>query len=201
MGKARIDENLLFEAALEEFSTYSYEEASINRIIEKAAISKGSFYYRFENKYGLYLHLLKEGAGKKWEFIRKEMERRGTAAKDDDIYSLFMIQTELGIRFAHAHPKLHRLAGMFAREKGSEIYDRALAALGGDDQSGMDDMIDKAMEKGEISNKYSRDFAKAILSFLFGSFDKIFPGSGNEGLEETLDHMEELVTFMRRGLS
>ena len=48
----------LVEAALEEFIAKGYEQASINTILRAAGMSKGQFYYHFENKEGLYLALI-----------------------------------------------------------------------------------------------------------------------------------------------
>ncbi len=48
----------LFDATLKEFSEKSYDLASVNEIIKNAAFNKGSFYYRFEDKFDLYLALL-----------------------------------------------------------------------------------------------------------------------------------------------
>lgn len=49
-GRPRIDDDALLNAALAEFSTRSFTEASVNTIIERAGISNGSFYYRFRIK-------------------------------------------------------------------------------------------------------------------------------------------------------
>jgi AcrR family transcriptional regulator len=43
----------LLQAAMKEFGTHGYELASINRILEAAGFSKGSFYYYFEDKLDL----------------------------------------------------------------------------------------------------------------------------------------------------
>ena len=43
----------LLEAAMKEFGTHGYEVASINRILEDAGFSKGSFYYYFDDKLDL----------------------------------------------------------------------------------------------------------------------------------------------------
>ena len=40
----------LLDAALAEFNEYGYEQASINRILAQAGMSKGQFYYHFKNK-------------------------------------------------------------------------------------------------------------------------------------------------------
>lgn len=46
-------------SAIREFSQHGYEQASFNRIITNAGISKGSMYYYFESKEDLFLLLLK----------------------------------------------------------------------------------------------------------------------------------------------
>jgi AcrR family transcriptional regulator len=198
MAKARIDEQALLKVALDEFSIFSFNEASINRIIHKAGISKGSFYYRFKTKYELYIHVLKEGSRKKWDFIRKEMENRKTT--DEDIFSQFLIQTELGIGFASAFPSWHRLAAKFSREKGTEIYDRALKDLGENDQSGFSGMIDTALERGELNPRYSREFLAAVMTVLFQNYESLFPEEGRDDPEKIMNRMKELVRFMKYGL-
>ena len=50
----------IIQAAKEEFSQYSFYDASINRIIKEAHIPRGSFYRYFENKEDLFLFLLNE---------------------------------------------------------------------------------------------------------------------------------------------
>lgn len=46
-------------AARAEFSSKPYEEVSINDIVERSEISRGSFYLYFEDKWDIYSHLLK----------------------------------------------------------------------------------------------------------------------------------------------
>lgn len=48
----------LIKAAIKEFSSVPYNKASINNIISKAGISRGSFYMYFENKEELFQYIL-----------------------------------------------------------------------------------------------------------------------------------------------
>lgn len=57
--------NELIRAALDEFSIHSYENASLNKIIKNAGISKGLFYYHFDDKKALYSFILKKGMDKR----------------------------------------------------------------------------------------------------------------------------------------
>ena len=49
----------IINAAKSEFVEYSFHDASINRIIKSAGISRGSFYMYFENKEDLFVYILK----------------------------------------------------------------------------------------------------------------------------------------------
>ena len=50
----------LLEASFKEFSLNNFNDASINRIIKEAGISRGSFYMYFEDKKDLYFYLLEQ---------------------------------------------------------------------------------------------------------------------------------------------
>lgn len=58
---APAQQTTILEAALEEFSAHGYAEASLNRIITNAGISKGSMYYYFDGKQDLYAHVIRHG--------------------------------------------------------------------------------------------------------------------------------------------
>ena len=50
--------NKIIEVSKNEFSRYSFYDASINRIIKEAGISRGSFYQYFNNKEDLFIYIL-----------------------------------------------------------------------------------------------------------------------------------------------
>ena len=47
----------ILRAALDEFAAHGFHDASLNRVIEAAGISKGSMYYYFDGKEDLYAYL------------------------------------------------------------------------------------------------------------------------------------------------
>ena len=50
----------ILDAALTEFAARGFADASLNRIIESAGISKGSMYYYFDGKEDLYAHVIRD---------------------------------------------------------------------------------------------------------------------------------------------
>ncbi len=47
----------ILSAALDEFAAHGFHDASLNRVIEAAGISKGSMYYYFDGKEDLFAHV------------------------------------------------------------------------------------------------------------------------------------------------
>ncbi|WP_242873100.1 TetR/AcrR family transcriptional regulator [Clostridium magnum] len=68
LSKERQEE--IIEICVEEFSTHDYDSASLNRIIEKLGIAKGSFYRYFDNKTDLYEFLVDYVLDKKINYIK-----------------------------------------------------------------------------------------------------------------------------------
>jgi TetR/AcrR family transcriptional regulator len=191
-------EEELLEAALEEFSTNSYEKASLNNIIKRAGISKGTFYYHFQDKQALYLYVLEHAVNAKWEFIRDTVQEGGVVADGTDIFELFKLQARAGAQFARAHPQYHMLGKMFAKEKGNDIYAVAKAALGKDGEVPLASMIDSAIDSGVFKERFSRNFIVRVISHMFATFDEVF---GDEvDLDMVIKNLDDYVDFMRYGL-
>ncbi|MBI9104626.1 MAG: TetR/AcrR family transcriptional regulator [Spirochaetales bacterium] len=200
MAKRGIDEQALFDAALEEFSIYSYKEASINRIISAAGIAKGSFYYRFKTKYELYLFLIKEGVRRKWEYINSEIKFEPKGSPDGDIFDFILLQAEIGVRFAKDFPGLYQLGKMFSKEKGTSLYEQVMEELGGGDESGLQGLIEEAFHSGILRQEFSLDFIQKLILSLFSSFDDIFFKNEEMELERALAYLKDFIRFIKHGL-
>jgi TetR/AcrR family transcriptional regulator len=79
----------ILDAALQEFSTRRFSEASLNQIIKNAGIPKGSFYQYFNNKEDIYLCLLESGSKENTEFLNyvKGMD------SNSDVFEVIMNET------------------------------------------------------------------------------------------------------------
>jgi len=72
------DKKVLIEkAAIKEFSNYTYDDVSINRIIQDINMPRGSFYLYFENKEDLYLYIISK-------YITKYIEEFALFIKNND---------------------------------------------------------------------------------------------------------------------
>ncbi|MCM1565212.1 MAG: TetR/AcrR family transcriptional regulator [Dehalobacter sp.] len=191
----------VLEAALNEFTAKSYQDASLNTIIKNAGISKGTFYYHFEDKQALYLYLLESSVKTKWEFINDKIYHNPELNAGGNIFDNFKLQARLAAEFAAMQPQYHKLSRMFSREQGNPIYIAAKDLLGGDTEEILAALIDKAIEAGSLKKEYSRDFLVKILSYLFLHFDEIFDRDEDSDLDRMLSNLDSYVDFIQYGMS
>lgn len=190
----------LLEAALDEFIVKNYEEASLNNVIKNAGISKGTFYYHFQDKQALYLFLLESSVKTKWEFVGNRIKEYSEDYEKKDIFEKFKLQARIGAEFAAIFPKYHRLSKMFTKEKGNEIYEIAKGVLGNGTEKLLEEMIVKAIENGDFNKEFSKDFIIKTVSYMFIHFDEIFYTEEDFELERMLKNLDNFVDFMKGGL-
>ncbi len=181
----------LLDAALEEFSQYSFDEASVNRILKTAGISKGVFYYHFKDKAALYICIVEETSRIKKEFIAEEMSME--EFEGADIFNRFRLQAQVGIRFAKMYPKYRQFAEMIAKEKNQNIreYIHHLFSQNGQ----IDDLVGHAIKQGELSEAYPKEFLTGVTRFMFAHYDEIFPDDRN-----AFENLNHFINMMKNGL-
>jgi len=190
----------LIEAALDEFTKRSYDDASLNSIIKSAGISKGTFYYHFENKESLYLYLLKNSVAEKWEYIENRTKEMDQDALGMGIFDMFKFQARLGAEFGKLHPRYHQLSIMFSKEKGKEIYDKARDILGTDSDEMLREMIEEAIENGELRKDLPKEFVINMVTYLFKHYTDVFKHEEDLTIEKMIDNVDNFVDFMSNGI-
>ena len=190
----------LMEAALEEFSAKSYEEASLNNIIKKAGISKGTFYYHYEDKQALYLELMNNIVNAKIEFMDRKMKDHVHDA-GLNIFDSLKLQARIGVEFAKEYPEYYLLGLMFLKERGSQIYSTAMDMLDGTSENYYEELLEKAVANGDFRDGVSIHFVKKILPYLLYRYDEIFDIKRDHyDMDRITDDFDCLVDFIRFGL-
>jgi AcrR family transcriptional regulator len=185
----------LFAAALDEFSTHGYEQASINTILARAAMSKGQFYYHFGNKQALYLALIGAVIRRKQEY----MAQHATPADlSGTLFDILLRQVRLGLAFGRSEPALSRFSDSVLRERTHPIYLAVLERYNFSDGSAFDALVDRAHAAGELRDDLPLPFIKGMIAFLFthaAEAANLAEGSEHE------ERLAQLISFMRSGLA
>jgi len=107
----------IIDAAINEFSQNHYGKITIDKIVKKAEIPKGSFYQYFENKDDLYIYLFSQIGDKKKNILEKAKENI------EQMYfkSYIILLLEEGSKFDNKDIKLVNLKDKFINECPQEI--------------------------------------------------------------------------------
>lgn len=184
----------LFDAAIAEFIDKGYEQASINTILNTAGMSKGQFYYHFENKEGLYFALIDVLIAKKRTFLASVMQ------PDDfqkDIFTIFETQIRYGLAFAREHPAINQFAERFVREKGNDIYKKAMAKYNFENDDFINGLVEAAYHKGDFREDLPLPFIKKTIGYLFTNVADMVDLNNADAFEDNLLY---LINFMKAGL-
>ncbi|MFO7680112.1 MAG: TetR/AcrR family transcriptional regulator [Chloroflexota bacterium] len=185
----------LFETAVSEFCTQGYQQASINTILQKAGMSKGQFYYHFGNKEGLYLALIEVLIARKVAFMQSIMQ---PGDFQQDIFGILKTQTMYGMAFAREYPAIDQFANSFLQEKGTPIYDKAMAIHNFEDNRMLNVMIAQAYANGDFRVDLPLEFVQKTIGYLFTHVTDLTGLSSTVDAEENLNY---LIAFMKTGLA
>ncbi len=102
------ERNKIINMCMREFATQGYENASTNRIVKELGIPKGSLFYWFGNKDGLYMYVV-DLAMKRYVAVFAD------AAQDrpNELLARFRILIEASLAFLEQHPDQYRLTTAF----------------------------------------------------------------------------------------
>ncbi len=173
--------NRILEAAMDEFASYSYSEASVNRVIKQSGIAVGSFYQYFEDLKDLYNYVIKMATYKKYEYLRKEID---SLEKRDFISSIKALYRG-GIKFAFSDKRLFDIGNNMIKNKDvsliNEIYksDASKEILGFAEK-----LFKEAIDRGEIRRDVSPSLIMNIILTLNTSMVEQMMLEKPDGLSE-----------------
>lgn len=95
----------IFSAALTEFARSGYHGASVNTIVERLGIAKGSIFNYFSDKEGLFLFVFEEALRK----VKDHLKGLLAATRDQDLFTRLESSLLGGVAFIRSHPRIFQL--------------------------------------------------------------------------------------------
>ena len=106
-------QQMILDAGIHEFSTYSYSDANTDRITGSCGISKGLLFHYFATKKGFYLYCLERSLQKLTNYEQTMQE--------GDFYTVLFGEMEKKIRLCVDHPDETRLINLASRESAAQV--------------------------------------------------------------------------------
>ena len=185
----------LFAAALAEFSSHSYDDASLNNIIKAAGMNKGSFYYRFQNKFALYLAVLEEIGRHKLEFFADKTHLFSNPPAN--IFDQFALMEVAGMQFARHQPlyydfwRRYMVESSAFRQSVKEAFPEMATDM-------LEAMLDEAIAREQFRPELSPFFIKQVALLLLYNADNLIDVHASD--DEIIAQLDQLNELMRRGL-
>jgi AcrR family transcriptional regulator len=188
----------IIDAAIKEFGEYSYDAASINRIIKASGTSKGTFYHYFRDKKSLYFAIIDNFIKIKKEFMINMMAELQQGSID--FFDMMKGQARAAAAFVEHNPQLYKFGIMYASEQGlikNEVAERYLPDMGGTFLK----MIEAGVANKNFTDRYPTDFIARVLSHMtMNYYDILFDKNENPSMEELEKRLDMLFDFLKRGL-
>lgn len=194
---------MIVNIAIDEFSSAGFDKASINTIVDKCGIAKGSFYQYFKNKKDLFIYIIMEVGGKeKLKYVSAAMQN----PEKQDFFVLIKDMYIAGLMFAKDNPKLSAM-GMWTMKNSSHIVFQDILEQGksmaGNIYKGL---LQLAVSNGSIADDIDIDFVSHLLySLSISTMEYCFENSSDketlninnfsDRILETVDMLIRLIKF------
>jgi len=180
----------LIEACFEEFSLYTFTDASINRIIKNADISRGSFYQYFENKEDCYMEVLSMIAQEKYLLFKDIVQMESHSVFDDYLNMLKQVRV-----WMEAQPRYYKI-GMNMQRDNSDFV-RKINEKNPSLQDYFHQLIRRDQDRGIIR----KDIDPALLTEVLTSTSQkiLLEHFENKEYELMIEKSEEIIHLIQYG--
>jgi TetR/AcrR family transcriptional regulator len=168
----------VFQAAVNEFASKGYGNASMNSVVKAAAISKGSLFQYFKSKQGLFDAVVDMAAGRVTEYLKGVRDETANLSFFDRLERLL----SSGFTFIDRHPMLARIYFHLLQSGEAPFGSERLRRLNRRGDQFLAELIEHAIDRGELRSETDVDrvafLINSILVTLLRAYYTEFLGSG-----------------------
>lgn len=203
LNLADSEKNRVIEAALDEFAKNDFHKASLNNIIARAGISKGSMYHYFTGKEDIYLYIIGQALEKKARFLKESLAGAEKSPAQMNFFENLEFQMLASVDYARGSYRHHQVALRLQNMPEGELKARIWGRFSEAFKQHLDHMVENALAGGELRSDFDQEFIKRVLQFILLRFTEIYPDyqtllaeDGNAMRTE----MRKIAAFIRQGL-
>jgi AcrR family transcriptional regulator len=190
-------QTMICGVAIDEFAEYPFDQASINRIVAKSGIAKGSFYQYFEDKKDLFSYITQLIAEEKIKFI-------SPVVRNPDEHDIFTLIRELflsGIQFANEHPRYAAIGNKLLANKKAPVYQELRADILPSSYAIFETLLENAVARGEVR----ADLDITLFIYVITSMNVVVVEYCSEFLSEAIDEsmietVDKFLDFLKNGI-
>lgn len=194
----------ILDTAIHEFAEKGYGSASINSMVNRLGISKGSIFQYFNNKKSLYFYVFDYAVG----LVRRTLVQVKEDTENEEVFERIHKSLLAGIEFIQKHPYIYRIYLNLQLGDETPLRYELIHKIRLFSAEYLSSLLKQGVERGEISNKISINQAVFLLDAVLDRFllahtvpylsweDKLYKAS-RKTIEEWATGLTDLL---RRGL-
>jgi AcrR family transcriptional regulator len=195
----------IIEAALTEFADKGYPQASLNVIVSRSGIAKGSLYQYFTDKSGIFLYIFDFAIS----MVRRLLVQVKESSLEEDFFTRLEKSLLAGVTFIKQHPKIHGIYLKILFDQQVPQRHELLQQVRRFASDYLQSLLRRAMARGELRP----DLPLATTTFLLDALlDRFLQAASIPAFDVTLGldqageaeiHLRvmELVDLLRHGLA
>ena len=178
----------IINAAIEELKIRNYKEITIDNIVLKSSISKGSFYQYFINKDDLYKYIFSIYG----EMKKEVLELLEIEPTEIELKSYLCKVVIHGQNFEEELDDNHMLKHKFFNECSQELKKELMADVIPKGIELVKNILEKYRKYGKIREKVNIDIAAYLIVMSVVSLDE-YPYLRNNNIEKTIEEMFDVI--------
>lgn len=192
--RARIE-----QAAIEEFGSYPFDASSVNRIVERAEIAKGSFYQYFIDKKDLYKHIMDLIITRKLEYMSPLLQNPFGL----DVFTLLHELYASGLSFALNNPVLLEIGNKLLSDPSHALYGEVLGENKQKSDQFFLQILQAAQARGEIRQGLDLPMVAYLLTTLNIAVSDYYAQRTEKRVysPEMMGDIEKFIDIVRFGIA
>jgi len=195
----------ILDAAIDEFSRWGYEKASINRMVGRLGIAKGSIFQYFGSKKNLYFHIFEHAVS----LVRRRLKRVKAETEGDDFFVRLAKSLQAGIQFIRHHPRIYQIYLKMLFQEDFPFRADLLRTIRLFSMDYLRPMIETGIRRGELRRDLDPEmaafFLDAVLDRFLQAYCVAYMDSGLglfQANEEVIEaRIEDCVEMVRLGMA
>ena len=182
----------IFDAGVEEFAQHRFSEASINRIVKSAGISRGSFYQYFQGKEDLYLLIMEHISKEKMTIFAQQP----LPPVQTNVFEMMAWAMPAIFDWAQQHPKYNQIGFLMAHDDNTFV--RKILKQIDSGKKAIRTLLENDQKSGKIRKDADIDTViELIVLFSEALFCEYYFG---EGREKAIAKIRSMLDVLERGI-
>jgi AcrR family transcriptional regulator len=195
----------ILDAAVDEFSRWGYDKASINRMVDRLGIAKGSIFQYFGSKKNLYFHIFSYGVS----LVKGTLKAVRAETDREEFFVRLAKSLQAGIHFIRRYPRIYQIYLKMLFQEDFPFRADLLRTIRLFSIDYLRPIIKQGMERGELREDLDPElaafFLDAVLDRFLQAYCVTYMDSGL-GLFQANDEaiqarIEDCVKIVRLGMS